>query len=79
VVDEDITTFSNLLRHHQEVPIYSSGDTIGESIATSCLRVDRIISIWQNSCAGQKIIAVCHGNIMMAFRVRLERYKIEYN
>lgn len=45
----------------------------GESIANSCLRVDRIISTWQNSCPGQKVIAVCHGNIMMAFRVRLER------
>ncbi len=45
----------------------------GESIANSCLRVDRIISLWQNSCPGQKVIAVCHGNIMMAFRVRLER------
>jgi len=44
----------------------------GESTANSCLRVDRIISAWQHSCPGQKIIAVCHGNIMMAFRVRLE-------
>ena len=48
----------------------------GESMANSCLRVDRIISIWQSHCAGQKIIAVCHGNIMTAFRVRLERYRI---
>lgn len=45
----------------------------GESMANSCLRVDRIISMWQTSCPGQKIIAVCHGNIMTAFRVRLER------
>jgi len=45
----------------------------GESVANSCLRVDRIISVWQDSCQGQKIIAVCHGNIMMGFRVRLER------
>lgn len=45
----------------------------GESIANSCLRVDRIISLWQTSCPGQKVIAVCHGNIMTAFRVRLER------
>jgi hypothetical protein len=76
----------------------------GESLANSCLRVDRMyvylifqldfqliffqledfffkllifgrISQWQSSCPGQRVIAVCHGNIMMAFRVRLERYK----
>jgi len=45
----------------------------GESIANACLRVDRILSLWQNHCAGQKVIAVCHGNILSAFRVRLER------
>eukprot|EP01114_Cavostelium_apophysatum_P016334 TRINITY_DN4618_c1_g1_i1.p1 TRINITY_DN4618_c1_g1~~TRINITY_DN4618_c1_g1_i1.p1 ORF type:complete len:299 (-),score=62.47 TRINITY_DN4618_c1_g1_i1:1092-1988(-) len=45
----------------------------GESMANSCLRVDRIISMWQTSCPGQKIVCVCHGNIMTAFRVRLER------
>lgn len=45
----------------------------GESIANACLRVDRILSLWQNHCPGQKVIAVCHGNILSAFRVRLER------
>jgi len=44
----------------------------GESVATCCLRVDRVISLWQTSCPGQKIICVCHGNIMQAFRVRFE-------
>jgi len=46
----------------------------GESVASACLRVDRIIQIWKNACAGQRIISVCHGNIMLAFKVRLERF-----
>jgi broad specificity phosphatase PhoE len=45
----------------------------GESIANACLRVDRLLSLWQSHCAGQRIIAVCHGNIITAFRVRIER------
>jgi len=45
----------------------------GESVANCCLRVDRSIHKWQTSYPGQKVIAVCHGNIMTAFRVRMER------
>lgn len=44
----------------------------GESVANSCLRVDRVLSEWRTERSGQAIIAVCHGNIMSAFRVRLE-------
>jgi broad specificity phosphatase PhoE len=44
----------------------------GESVANSCLRVDRVLSEWRVDRSGQAIIAVCHGNIMSAFRVRLE-------
>jgi len=45
----------------------------GESIANACLRVDRIVHMWQSSCSGQRVICVCHGNIIMGFRVRFER------
>jgi broad specificity phosphatase PhoE len=45
----------------------------GESIAQSCLRVERYLEILRHSCGGFKVIAVCHGNIMRAFRIRLER------
>jgi len=45
----------------------------GESIASSCLRVDRMLDILRTSCSGFKVIMVCHGNIMRAFRVRIER------
>lgn len=45
----------------------------GESICNSIIRIDRMVSQWQTSCAGMKIIIVAHGNIMSAFRVRMER------
>lgn len=47
----------------------------GESIANSCIRVDRILSQLQETCSGFSVILVCHGNIMTAFRIRLERMK----
>jgi len=45
----------------------------GESIANSCLRVDRVLTSLRESCAGFKVVLVCHGNIMCAFRIRTER------
>jgi len=45
----------------------------GESIAQSCLRVERFLEIVRHSCGGFKVICVCHGNIMRAFRIRIER------
>lgn len=45
----------------------------GESIASACLRVDRMLDILRTSCSGFKVIMVLHGNIMRAFRVRIER------
>eukprot|EP01114_Cavostelium_apophysatum_P015243 TRINITY_DN4111_c0_g1_i3.p1 TRINITY_DN4111_c0_g1~~TRINITY_DN4111_c0_g1_i3.p1 ORF type:complete len:281 (-),score=35.14 TRINITY_DN4111_c0_g1_i3:28-870(-) len=44
----------------------------GESIANVCLRVDQVINQWRSHCSGQRIIAVVHESIMLAFRVRLE-------
>jgi broad specificity phosphatase PhoE len=47
----------------------------GESIANSCLRCDRVMSQLSQKCSGYKVIIVCHGNIMLAFKIRLERMK----
>jgi NAD+ kinase len=45
----------------------------GESMATLCLRVDRILNTLHRECNGKKVIIVCHGEVMEAFRIRLER------
>lgn len=45
----------------------------GESMATLCLRVDRVLNTLHRECSDKKVISVCHGEVMWAFRVRLER------
>lgn len=47
----------------------------GESLANACLRVDRVLTQLRESCSGFRVVLVCHGNIMLAFRIRLERMK----
>jgi len=45
----------------------------GESLAELCLRVDRVLHTLHRECEGKRVIIVCHGEVMWAFRVRLER------
>jgi len=45
----------------------------GESIATCALRVENFLSTLKASCSGFRVIVVCHGNIMKAIRIRIER------
>jgi len=44
----------------------------GESIANACLRVNHVLSELRSHCAGFKVIAVCHGNMMWGFRLCIE-------
>lgn len=48
----------------------------GESVATLCLRVDRMLDTLHRECADGRVIAVCHGKTMWAFRIRLERISL---
>lgn len=45
----------------------------GTSIADLCLRIDRFLDTLHRECSEKKVIAVCHGEVMWAFRIRLER------
>jgi NAD+ kinase len=45
----------------------------GESMATLCLRIDRVLNTLHRECADKRVLLVCHGEVMWAFRVRLER------
>lgn len=49
----------------------------GESMATVCLRVDRVLHTLHRECEGKRVIIVCHGEVMWAFRMRLERMSQE--
>ncbi|EGG17959.1 phosphoglycerate mutase domain-containing protein [Cavenderia fasciculata] len=45
----------------------------GESIASICSRVEHTFTTLRRECANKRVVIVCHGEIMWAFRVRLER------
>ena len=45
----------------------------GESIADVCLRVDRVLQTLHREANDKRVIIVCHGEIMWAFRILLER------
>lgn len=45
----------------------------GESLAQLCLRIDRILETLHRECSDRRVIIVCHGEVMLAFRIRLER------
>jgi broad specificity phosphatase PhoE len=49
----------------------------GESIANACVRVEKFLETLRTSCSGFRVIVVCHGNILLGFRVRLERMSQE--
>ncbi len=45
----------------------------GESMSVLCLRVDRFMNTLARECDGKDVIVVCHGEVMWAFRVRIEK------
>jgi NAD+ kinase len=45
----------------------------GESLAEVCLRVDRVLDTLRRAPTPERVIIVCHGEVMRAFRVRIER------
>ncbi len=59
-------------RAYQRDPFYWTPPN-GESVAQLCLRVDRVLQTLHRECEGMRVIIVCHGMVMWAFRIRLER------
>lgn len=49
----------------------------GESMADVCMRVDRVLNTLHRECEDKRVIIVCHGEVMWAFRLRLERMSQE--
>ena len=46
----------------------------GESMPQVCLRVDRVIDTMHRELSKDRVAVVCHGEVMRAFQVRLERW-----
>lgn len=45
----------------------------GESFMELYLRIDRVLDTLHRECGDMRVIIVCHGEVMRAFQVRLER------
>lgn len=45
----------------------------GESMASVCLRVDRVLHTLHRECSDHRVVIICHGETMVAFRMRIER------
>lgn len=50
----------------------------GESIADVCQRIKIVLDTLARECAGKNVLIVCHGHVMRAFRIILERMSL-YN
>ena len=77
--DLDVMTDSERKRRFKECLAKKSRNQLlwtppnGESIATLCLRVDRMLNTLHRECTDKRVIIVCHGDVIRAVRIRLER------
>ena len=59
--------------HRREVEPFFWRPPNGETFADLCLRVDRVLNTLHRECSDKRVILVCHGEVMRAFSIRLER------
>lgn len=59
--------------HRREIEPFFWRPPNGESFAQLGLRVDRVLHTLHRECGDKRVIVVCHGEVMRAFQVRLER------
>jgi NAD+ kinase len=74
--DERRQEFAESMRRREIDPFYWVPPG-GQSIADLCLRIDRVLHTLHRECGDKRVIVVCHGEVMWAFRVRLERMSQE--
>jgi NAD+ kinase len=66
------TKYPEAYRQYKLDPFYWTPPN-GESIAQLCLRIDRVLQTLHRECSGKRVLIVCHGLVMWAFMVRIER------
>jgi len=72
-VAEREARYGNELRCWKTEPLFWRPPR-GESMSELCLRVDRVLQTLHRECGDkQSAIVVCHGEVMRAFQIRLER------
>ncbi len=70
--EERINRYPESVREQEAEPFFWTPPN-GESLAQLCLRIDRVLHTLHRECGQMRVIVVCHGEVMKAFRVRLER------
>ena len=70
--DERAKKFGEALRMRTIEPFFWKPPN-GESLAEVCLRLDRVLLTLHRECSEKRVVIVCHGEVMRAFRVLLER------
>lgn len=70
--DERRARFSEAMRR-REVDALFWAPPNGESLASACLRQDRVFDTLHRECSSMRVLMVLHGETMWAQRIRLER------
>jgi NAD+ kinase len=68
--------YGEALARHDDEPFFWRPPG-GESFLDLSLRVDRVLDTLHRECADKRVLLVCHGEVMRAFQVRLERMSQE--
>ena len=64
--------FGKIYAEYKRDPFYWTPPR-GESVAQLCQRVDRVLETLHRECSDKNVIVVCHGMVMWAFMIRLEK------
>ncbi|MDP3996104.1 MAG: phosphoglycerate mutase family protein [bacterium] len=70
--NERMEKYGKALRMYNTEPFFWKPPN-GESFAELCLRLDRVLFTLHRECSDMRVIIVCHGEVMRAFRVLIER------
>lgn len=70
--EERQRVFAQSLADREITPYYWRPPN-GEALVEVCARLRPILSALHRECAGKRVVIVCHGEVMEAFRVELER------
>jgi NAD+ kinase len=70
--NERIERFGDAMRRRIVQPFFWKPPN-GESFLELCLRVDRVLNTLHRECSDQSVVVVCHGEVIRAIEVRIER------
>jgi NAD+ kinase len=70
---EKAERFPSSYERYKRDPFYWTPPN-GESLAQLCMRIDRVLDTLHRECSDKRVIIVCHGLVMWAFRIRIERW-----